>query len=136
MVELLIGKKGSGKTKTLVEKVNAAATVTDGNVVFVCPTMAEIYDIKSSVRMCETSPFDFKNYDDLLHFLEGIISGNFDITNIFVDGIFKIINTSALDGAYEFLEALQDLSRKYGISFVISMSIDANEAPDYIKELA
>ncbi|MCD8391409.1 MAG: hypothetical protein LUD03_06180 [Firmicutes bacterium] len=136
MVELLIGKKGNGKTKTLVEKVNTASTVTDGNVVFVCHDMAEIYDIKSTVRMCETSPFDFKSYNDLLHFIEGIISGNFDITNIFVDGIFKIIGSSSLDGAYEFLEALQDLSREYGISFVISMSIDADEAPDYIKELA
>lgn len=136
MVELLIGKKGSGKTKNLIEKVNAAASVASGDVVFICKDLADIYDIKSKVRMCETSPFGFSSYKDLLCFISGIISSNFDITHIFIDGIFKIIDTTSLNGAEEFFDRLHKLSSKYNVSFVVSVSIDENDAPDYIKELA
>ena len=136
MVELLIGKKGSGKTKTLIEKVNAASMVADGNVVYICKDMSGIYDIKSNVRMCETASFNMSSYKDLLFFIIGIISGNYDITNIFIDGIFKIINSEDLAGAEEFLKNIQDISNRFEVSFVISVSVDANDAPDYIKELA
>lgn len=136
MVELLIGKKGSGKTKALIEKVNAAASVAAGDVVFISEHLTDMYDIKSKVRMCETSPFGFSSYKDLLFFIIGIISSNYDITNIFVDGIFKIIGTTELEGAEEFFEKLQLLSSKYSVSFVVSVSIDENDAPKYIKELA
>lgn len=136
MVELLIGKKGSGKTKTLIEKVNAAAMVANGDIVYICKDMSDIYDIKSKVRMCETSPFNMASYNDLLFFIGGIISGNYDITHIFIDGIFKVVNSDNLNGAEEFLERIQSISNKYEVSFVISMSIDEDNAPDYIKELS
>ncbi len=136
MVELLIGKKGSGKTKALIEKVNAASSVASGDVVFICKDLSSIYDIKSKVRMCETHDFGFASYRDMLFFINGIISSNYDITNIFIDGIFKIIGTDSLDGAEEFFDALQSLSSKYNVSFVVSVSIDADAAPEYIKALA
>lgn len=136
MVELLVGKKGSGKTKALIEKVNTASAVADGNVVFICEKMTDIYDIKMNVRMCETSPFGVASFKDLLFFISGLITGNYDITHIFVDGIFKIIGTTELDGAEDFLKSLEKLSAEYNVSFVISMSMDADTAPDYIKELA
>ena len=69
-------------------------------------------------------------------FLCGIISGNFDITNIFVDGIFKIVGTDKLDGFEEFLNRLDVMSTKFNISFVITVSIDEAEAPDYMKKYA
>ena len=136
MVELLIGKKGAGKTKALIEKVNAASSVASGDVVFICKDLSSIYDIKSKVRMCETHAFGFSSYRDLLFFINGIISSNYDITNVFIDGIFKIIGTDSLDGAEDFINAIQSLSSKYNVSFVVSMSIDANDAPDYIKALS
>ena len=95
-----------------------------------------MYDIKSKVRMADTSEFDIETYSEFLGFICGIISRDFDITNIFVDGIFKIVGSDNLEGFEEFLTRLQDLSGKFNISFVISVSIDAETAPDYIKKLA
>lgn len=136
MVELLIGKKGTGKTKALVDKVNTALTVAKGNVVFIAKNSDQMYAVDSKARMATTSDFDIRSYNEFLGFIYGIVSRDYDITNIFVDGIFKIVGTTELDGFEEFLARLEDLSRKQSISFVISVSIDADEAPDYIKELA
>ncbi len=137
MVELLIGKKGTGKTKALLESVNNAAAVAKGNVIFLSDdTRRNMYDIKSSVRMVDTKEFDIETYGELLGFISGIVSGNFDITNVFVDGIFKIVGTDKLDGFEEFLERLEKMSTQFDISFVISVSVDAETAPDYIKKYA
>ncbi len=134
MVELLIGKKGTGKTKALIEKVNAASAVANGNVVFISnDTSRNMYDIKSCVRMYGTNEFDIKNCDEFYGFICGIISGNFDITNIFIDAAMKIVNEK-LDEA--FLVKLEELGKKYNVSFDISVSIDADAAPDYIKKYA
>lgn len=137
MVELLIGKKGTGKTKALIEKVNNALTVAKGNVVFISnDTNRNIFDVKSKARMADTSEFEIKSYDEFLGFISGIISRDFDITNIFVDGIFKIVGSDNLDGFKSFLNRLETMSQKFEITFVISVSIDAETAPDYIKKLA
>lgn len=136
MVELLIGKKGTGKTKALIEKVNNALTVAKGNIVFISNSGENMYDVKSKVRMANTSDFDIKSYDEFLGFISGIVSRDYDITNIFVDGIFKIVGTDNLDGFESFLTRLESMSQKFNIAFVISVSIDADTAPDYIKKLA
>ncbi len=136
MVELLIGKKGTGKTKVLIENVNNAAEVANGNVVFVSNnTSKNMYDIKSSVRMYDTSEFEIDSWAEFMGFLCGIISGNFDITNIFVDGTLKIVNHS-MDGFEEFLKGIEEIGKKFDISFVFSVSIDVAEAPEYIKKYA
>ena len=137
MVELLIGKKGTGKTKALIEKVNNALTVAKGNVVFISnDAIRNIFDVKSKARMADTSEFEIKSYDEFLGFISGIISRDFDITNIFVDGIFKIVGSDNLDGFESFLNRLETMSQNFEITFVISVSIDAETAPDYIKKLA
>ena len=137
MVELLIGKKGTGKTKALIEKVNNALTVAKGNVVFISnDTNRNIFDVKSKARMADTSEFEIKSYDEFLGFISGIISRDFDITNIFVDGIFKIVGSDNLDGFESFLNRLETMSQNFEITFVISVSIAAETAPDYIKKLA
>ena len=137
MVELLIGKKGTGKTKALIEKVNNALTVAKGNVVFISnDTNRNIFDVKSKARMADTSEFEIKSYDEFLGSISGIISRDFDITNIFVDGIFKIVGSDNLDGFESFLNRLETMSQNFEITFVISVSIDAETAPDYIKKLA
>lgn len=137
MVQLLIGKKGTGKTKALIESVNSAVNVAKGNVVFISNnTSRNMYDINSRVRMADTSEFDIESYSDFIGFICGIVSGNFDITNIFVDGIFKIVGTDNLEGFESFLDRLDSMSVKFNISFVISVSIDADAAPEYIKKYA
>jgi hypothetical protein len=136
MVELLIGKKGTGKTKALIEKVNTALTVAKGNVVYISSNGDNIFAINSKARMANTADFDIKTYDEFLGFIYGIVSRDYDITNIFVDGIFKIVGTTELDGFEAFLDRLEALGNKFEITFVISVSIDVDAAPDYIKKFA
>ena len=137
MVELLIGKKGTGKTKALIESVNNASTVAKGNVVFISDnTSRSMYDIKSKIRMADTSEFDIEAYNEFFGFICGIVSRDFDITNIFIDGIFRIVGTTELDGFETFLKRLEEMSSKFNIQFVISVSVDADTAPEYIKKLA
>ena len=99
-------------------------------------TNRNIFDVKSKARMADTSEFEIKPYDEFLGFISGIISRDFDITNIFVDGIFKIVGSDNLDGFESFLNRLETMSQNFEITFVISVSIDAETAPDYIKKLA
>ena len=137
MIKLLIGKKGTVKTKALIEQVNAASSVAKGNVVFISNnTSSAIFDISKKVRMTDTTDFDIANYSEFEGFICGIISGNYDITNIFVDGLFKIVNGDDLDGLENFLTRLEKISVKFDISFVLTLSIDADAAPDYVKNFA
>lgn len=134
MLQLLIGKKGTGKTKVLISNVNDAAKSASGNVVFISNNISQnMYDITSKVRMTDTSEFDIASWDEFLGFICGIISGNFDITNVFVDGTLKIVKNS-IDGFENFLERLDAISKKFDIDFELSVSIDADSAPEYIKK--
>ena len=136
MVELLIGKKGTGKTKALIDKVNTALTVANGNVVYISNSDENMFAVNSKARMANTYDFDIKSYGEFLGFISGIVSRDYDITNIFVDGTFKIVGTTDLDGFEEFLNRLENMSNKFHISFVLSVSIDADTAPEYIKKLS
>ena len=137
MVKLLIGKKGTGKTKALIDRVNAASNVAKGNVVFISNnTSSTMFDVSRNVRMTDTSDFEIINYSEFEGFICGIISGNYDITNIFVDGLFKIVKSDNLDGLESFLARLEKISAKFDISFVLSLSIDVDNAPEYVKSLA
>ncbi len=134
MIKLLVGKKGTGKTKVLLENVNDKAASAEGNVVFISnDTSKNMYDIKSSVRMADTSEFDIASWDEFVGFIFGIISGNFDITDIFVDGTLKIVNHS-IDGFESFLSDIEKAAEKFNINFVFSVSMDIETAPDYVKK--
>ena len=133
MVQLLIGKKGTGKTKVLIANVNDASKSAAGNVVFISSnTSQNMYDITSKVRMTDTSEFDIASWDEFFGFICGIVSGNFDITNIFVDGTLKIVKD--IDGFEAFLLKIEALGKKFDIDFEFSVSIDAADAPEYIKK--
>lgn len=134
MIKVLIGKKGSGKTKTLIESVNTAGETAQGNVVFISnDTKRHMFDIKHSVRLVDTSAFVLKTYDEFYGFLCGLISNNFDITNIFVDSIFKIVGDD-LEGLDSFFKNVEGLCEQYKIEFMFTLSMDADTAPEYIKK--
>lgn len=136
MLELLIGKKGTGKTKILIDSVNTAASEANGNVIFISNnTGKNMYDIKTKVRMADTSEFSIDTWSEFLGFISGIISSNFDITNIYVDGTLKIVNHS-LDGFEQFLADIDEIGKKFNINFMFSISMDINESPDYVKKYA
>ncbi len=134
MLQVIIGKKGSGKTKQLIEKVNAAASVASGNVVFISDdTRANMYDVMSKVRMVETAEFGIKTYEQFYGFIAGIISGNFDITDIFIDGALRIVG-GATDGLEAFLESVDKVAAVNNTNIAISVSMDAADAPAGVQK--
>ena len=92
MVTLLIGKKGSGKTKKLIQLANEAVAASQGNVVVVEKGAKLTYDITSKARLIDTDQYAIKGYDMLFGFLSGICAGNYDVTDILIDCSCKIIN--------------------------------------------
>ena len=135
MIELFVGKKGTGKTKQLVEGVNKASGEAKGNVVFITDSSSRnMYDIKYDVRMVSANDFSIKSYPEFAAFIEGMISGNYDITNIFIDAFFKIMGSSEIDGMEAFLERIDKVSEKFNVDFVISLSMDESDVPEYIKK--
>ncbi len=134
MIKVLIGKKGSGKTKTLIDSVNTSVTEANGDIVFISSdTKRHIYDIPHKVRMVDTSGFSLKSYDEFFGFLCGLISNNYDISNIYIDSIFKIVDKE-LDGLEKFFDDITGLADQFNISFLFTISIDTNDAPDYVKK--
>ena len=128
MITLLTGKKGSGKTKRLIEHANEALARSQGNVVLVEKGQKLTYDISHAVRLVDSDAYDIKGADALCGFLSGICAGNYDVTDILVDSTLKITGTGA-----EVLEVivpeLEKLSKASGADFWLSVSAADEEIP-------
>ena len=133
MLKLIIGVKGTGKTKSLINLVNAASAESKGDVVCIEKGVKLRYDVKSSVRLINTEEYFVADTDALYGFIAGILASNHDITDLFVDSALKICNNHAVafDG---FVELVAKLSEKLGVNIVMTSSIPADEASDIVKK--
>ncbi|MBR2279384.1 MAG: hypothetical protein IJ903_00440 [Ruminococcus sp.] len=131
MVTLLIGKKGSGKTKKLIQLANEAVAASQGNVVVVEKGAKLTYDITSKARLIDTDQYAIKGYDMLFGFLSGICAGNYDVTDILIDSTFKIC-PEAIEGLEIFTKKLQDLSENSDANFVVLISAAEEDIPSEI----
>jgi hypothetical protein len=132
MVTLLIGKKGSGKTKKLIQLANEAVAASQGNVVVIEKGAKLTYDITSKARLIDTDQYSVSGYDMLFGFISGICAGNYDVTDILVDSTFKICPT-AVDGIEEFTKKLQDLAETAQTNIVLLISASEDELPSSIN---
>lgn len=131
MIKLFIGAKGSGKTKTLIDMCNAAATTSNGSVICIEKGDKLKLDITYKARLIDTDRYDIDSVDTLYGFLAGILASNSDITDIFVDSSLKICdNDVAAFGAV--LPKLDRLSA--GVNLVMTASIAQEDAPDAVKK--
>lgn len=133
MIKILMGEKGTGKTKVLTYMVNKAASVADGMVVCINKGNRLMHDVDIGVRLVDTEEFNITNPDVFLGFIEGIISQNFDITQIYIDGILKITGGDA-DGLIGFLNGLEAVSAKFSIEFILSVSANPANVCDAVKK--
>ena len=90
MIKLIVGNKGSGKTKLLIDLVTKAANTSNGNVVCIEKEPKLTFDIPSSVRLMETCKDSIEGYEEFYGYITGVLSGNFDITDLFIDSTLKI----------------------------------------------
>ena len=135
MIKIIVGRKGSGKTKLLVDMVNEAAKVSLGNVVCIERKPQLTYDIPYSVRLIAASDYNLVNYDVLKGFVSGLHAGNYDITHIFIDNLFKIVDRAYDADAEEFVKWCVDFSEKEKVNFTMTLSADVELASDEIKQL-
>ena len=135
MITLILGKKGSGKTKRLIDMCNSAVAASNGNVVFIEKDNNLTYDISHKARLAVAEEYAVKGYDALYGFIAGMCAGNYDITDIFVDSTLKI-GGGVLEGLADFIEKLGDLSKKASTNMVLSISADKADIPERIAEYA
>lgn len=133
MVKLIMGLKGSGKTKTLVELVKQAVEVESGNVVCIERNKALTYDIPYTVRLINGGDYAICTSELMKGFLCGLHAGNYDITHIFIDNFFKMVEDDN-ETVSAFLAWLDDFSTRENVNFTISATKDPNEVPDSIKK--
>lgn len=135
MITLILGKKGSGKTKRLIDMCNSAVAASNGNVVFIEKDNNLTYDISHKARLAVAEEYAVKGYDALYGFIAGMCAGNYDLTDIFVDSTLKI-GGGDLEGLADFIEKLGDLSKKASTNMVLSISADKADIPERIAEYA
>lgn len=135
MVKLLMGAKGSGKTKILVDLVTEAVKEGSGDVVVIERGRDLTYDIPYQARLIDAGAYDIGSYEFLKGFLCGLHSGNYDITHIFIENFFKIVNDKNEEVFVSFIEWMKLFAEKENIDFILSLSSDANSAPEAIRNL-
>jgi len=128
MISLIIGHKGSGKTKRLVEMVNLAVESSKGNVVCVEKESKLIYEVSHRARLIETDRFSLMGADALYGFLCGVCSGDHDITDMLIDGTLRIIGREQ-NNIERFFKNVSLLEKETDVEFVFTVSADEEELP-------
>ena len=127
MVKLLVGHKGSGKTKQMIDIANSTVETSKGSVIFINKNHRLMYDLKYRIRVICMEDFEhITNCDEYIGFMYGIISSDHDIETIFIDSILKHADFKISD-LPEFIARLKDISKNYGMDFVVSVSAEKEE---------
>ena len=133
MVELIVGKKGKGKTKVLLDRVNNAVKEANGSIVYLDKSTKHMYELNNKVRLIDVSSYPLKNADEFVGFICGIISQDHDLEQIYLDSFLKVSKLEDAD-VTDTLEQLNKISEKYGISVVVSISLDKEEIPEALQD--
>ena len=133
MVKLIVGLKGTGKTKTLIEMVNTASKESHGSVI--CLELGDKlrYDINYQVRLVDVSEYGVDDADKLVGFVAGMYASNHDITHIFIDSALKICKND-MAGFVKFFESSANLAETNGFDLVVTSSVAPENVPEELKK--
>ena len=134
MVQILAGEKGEGKTKILIDLANESVSTSDGDVIYIDDDKRHIYDLNHKIRFVEVSEFPLANYRELIGFIYGIFSQNSDITKVFVDGIFKIVQSLGDEDLIKLVTRLDSMSKAYNVDFVLAGNVDPADLPKEVEQ--
>ena len=134
MVKVIMGRKGTGKTKKIIELVRKAIEEERGNVVVIEKGKNLRFDIPYQARLIQSTDYDFGNIEFMKGFLSGLRAGNYDITHIFIDGAMKIIKDDSIRNTEAFLDWCEAFSEKEKIKFTITISEDVELATPGMKK--
>ena len=133
MVSIIAGEKGKGKTKILLEKANEAVSKANGSVIYLDKSSKHMYELNNKIILVNVSEFPIISADGFIGFLSGLISSDHDIEAVFLDSFLKL---AVLEGAdiTSTIDRIETLGEKYGITFVLSVSMDASDLPENAKK--
>ena len=132
MIKLIVGTKGSGKTKTMIDMINEATKTATGNVVVIEKSMQLTTSINHAARLVDVDEYKINNAEMLYGFVAGVLAGNYDITSLFIDGILKICGQD-LEAAGRVLDALNAIAGD-SVHVVVSVSADVANMPESVKK--
>lgn len=133
MVRLIMGEKGTGKTKKLIELINASAAEENGNVVCIEAKSTMTFDIHYHVRLISADEYQITTYEGLRGFVSGLYAGNYDISHVFVDNMAKIAGSSDLAQVENFLHWLDRFSEENSVKFTVTLSMDEAMATEGMR---
>ena len=133
MVQLIVGKKGKGKTKQLLDKVNSEVKDISGSIVYLDKSTKHMYELNNKVRLIDVSRYMIENADEFLGFVSGIISQDHDLEQMYFDSFLKIAALEDKDIS-AVIEKLDRMSDFFQVDFVLSVSKDEAELPDSVKD--
>lgn len=133
MVQLIVGKKGKGKTKQLLDKVNSEVKVISGSIVYLDKSTKHMYELNNKVRLIDVSRYMIENADEFLGFVCGIISQDHDLEQMYFDSFLKIAVLEGKDIS-AVIEKLDKMSDFFQVDFILSVSMDESELPEAVKD--
>lgn len=132
MVQLIVGKKGKGKTKQLLDKVNTEVKDVAGSIVYLDKSTKHMYELNNKVRLIDVSQYMIENSSEFVGFVCGILSQDHDLQQMYFDSFLKIAGTDA-ENMQPVVEKLEKVSEAFKVDFVLSVSLDESELPEELK---
>ena len=133
MVQLIVGKKGKGKTKQLLDKVNSEVKDISGSIVYLDKSTKHMYELNNKVRLIDVSRYMIENADEFLGFVCGIISQDHDLEQMYFDSFLKFAVLEGKDIS-AVIEKLDKMSDFFQVDFILSVSMDESELPEAVKD--
>lgn len=133
MVQIIAGRKGKGKTKHLLDMANGAVKEAKGSIVYLDKSSKHMYELKNTIRLINVNEYPILSSQGFVGFIAGIVSQNRDIETMFLDSFLKLACLEGEDIS-ETVGYLEKMSEKFGVGFVLSVSLDASELPELIQK--
>lgn len=134
MVQLIVGRKGKGKTKQLLDKVNGSVVEAAGSIAYLDKSTKHMYELNNKVRLIDVSEYMITNSDEFIGFISGILSQDRDLQHMYLDSFLKIACLEEKEDIFaEVIAKLEKISEKFGVGFILSVSRDEAELPEDMK---
>jgi hypothetical protein len=133
MVQLIVGKKGKGKSKHILDKVNTEVKNVLGSIVYLDKSTKHMYELNNKVRLIDVSQCMIDNNDEFIGFVGGIISQDHDLQQMYFDSFLKIAHLENSD-ITPTIQKLEKFSDAFNVDFILSVSMDESELPESVKD--
>lgn len=134
MVEIISGEKGKGKTKELLDKVNASVVSTSGNIVYLDKNQKHMFELNNKVRLINVTDYPVDDCDMFLGFICGIVSQDHDLEEMYLDSFLTIAAIKEDAELCHAIDKLEEISEKYSINFVLSVSKNEENIPECVRD--